>query len=151
MFLLNDRPLQLDTPFTNAGIQYPANWLRLATPQERVAIGITEVADPIRHDDRFYWNGNITTPKALEDVDGAIGLKSQFIAQMKQTASQLLAETDWKVVRASEYGRPVDAETLAARKAIRDYCSMNIQAITNCSSVSQLEKQRYMWPDTTKP
>jgi hypothetical protein len=151
MFLLNDRPLQLDTPFTNAGIQYPANWLRLATPQERAAIGITEVADQVRHDDRFYWNGNITTPKALEDVDGATGLKSQFIAQMRQTAQQLLAQTDWKIVRASEYNLPVDADTLATRKSIRDFCTMNINAITTCSSVDQLSKLQFNWPKSTQP
>ena len=37
MFLLDGKPLALDTPFTDpaTGVQYPANWLRLATPEER--------------------------------------------------------------------------------------------------------------------
>lgn len=67
MFLLNETPLSPDTAFTAGGISYPANWLRLASPDERSAIGITEVADPVRADDRFYWNGDITNPKLLED------------------------------------------------------------------------------------
>jgi hypothetical protein len=67
MFLLNDKPISPDTAFTHEGIQYPNNWLRLASPEERAAIGITEVADPVRADDRFYWNGDINNPKALED------------------------------------------------------------------------------------
>ena len=67
MFLLNDKPISPDTAFTHEGIQYPNNWIRLASPAERAAIGITEVADPVRADDRFYWNGDINNPKALED------------------------------------------------------------------------------------
>ena len=71
MFLLNGKPLPLDTPFTvgegDEAIQLPANWLRLADPMERLALGITEEPDPVRADDRFYWNGDINNPKALED------------------------------------------------------------------------------------
>lgn len=71
MFLLNRKPLPLDTPFTvgegDDAIQLPANWLRLADPMERLALGITEEADPVRADDRFYWDGDINNPKLLED------------------------------------------------------------------------------------
>ena len=35
MFLLNDKPLPIDTPFTVDGISYPANWLRLSSAKER--------------------------------------------------------------------------------------------------------------------
>lgn len=69
MFLLNGKPLAVDTPFTANDIQYPANWLRLSTAEEKSAIGITEVPDPVRADDRFYWNNDINNPKALEDKE----------------------------------------------------------------------------------
>jgi hypothetical protein len=47
MFMLNNKPLALDTPFRDAaGTSYPANWLRLTTIHEKNAIGITEVPDP---------------------------------------------------------------------------------------------------------
>ena len=46
MFMLNGNPLPIDTPFEVDGIQYPANWLRLTSLAEKVAIGITEVSDP---------------------------------------------------------------------------------------------------------
>jgi hypothetical protein len=47
MFLLNNAPLPLDTPFRDAaGNSYPPNWLRLTTIHEKNAIGITEVPDP---------------------------------------------------------------------------------------------------------
>lgn len=46
MFLLKDLPLLLDTPFEINGVQYPSNWLRLATAEEKRSIGVVEVPDP---------------------------------------------------------------------------------------------------------
>ena len=51
MFMLDNKPLPLDTGFTHNGTSYPANWLRLNSIEERNAIGITEVADPEAYDD----------------------------------------------------------------------------------------------------
>lgn len=48
-------------------ITYPANWLQQSTPEARAEINITWVNDPVRADDRFYWNGDINMPKELED------------------------------------------------------------------------------------
>jgi hypothetical protein len=171
MFLLNGSPLSPDTAFTAGDIQYPANWLRLTSAEEKAAIGITEVADPIPHDDRFYWAPGV--PKALDDVlatkeDGSplmvqvydaatqsmvdtdkqvvqVGLKSQMIAQVKQTAGSLLAATDWKVTRAAEGVKPVDAETLAARAAIRAASNANEAAIAACTTVDELAALQLVW------
>ncbi len=174
MFLLNSKPLGLDVPFEHNEISYPANWLRLASPAERAAIGITEVADPQPYDDRFYWGpGN---PKLLEDreesdeqgnplyvkvlgtVDGkpamvdsterlvTKGLKSQWIAQVKATAASLLAPSDWKVTRAAAGVKAVDADTLAARAAIRAASDANETAIKACTTVEQLAALQLNWP-----
>ena len=69
MYYLGSTVLRLNSPFTIGGTQYPSNWLTVSTEADRTAIGITWVADPVRADDRFYWNGDINNPKALEDVD----------------------------------------------------------------------------------
>ena len=68
-FKLNGKTLPLDRGFTHNDIQYPRNWLRLSTQEDKDALGITWEADPVRHDDRYYWNGELDNPKALEDVD----------------------------------------------------------------------------------
>lgn len=140
MFQLNGNPISPDTAFTAGDIQYPANWIRLASPEERAAIGITEVADPVRADDRFYWDGDINNPK---DIDG---LKTMLIAQVKATAGSLLAATDWKVVRAAEGVKAVDADTLTERAAIRTASDTNEAAITACTSVTQLASLNMTWP-----
>ena len=141
-FKLGTKTIQLDTPFTHNDIQYPANWIRLASEEDKEAIGLVWEADPVRADDRYYWNGDINNPKALEDkeesdqdgnplyvkvlgvVDGepamvdsdkrlvTKGLKSNFIAQIKTTAGTILAQTDWMVIRKAE--RNVDIPTAVA-------------------------------------
>jgi hypothetical protein len=138
MFMLNDKPLGLDVPFTHNGIQYPNNWLRLASPSERAAIGITETADPQPYDDRFYWGLN--NPKDLDQC------KANMVAQVKAIAGSLLSVSDWKVVRAAEGVKPVDADTLAARAEIRDASNTNEEAIAACTTVDQLAALQLAWP-----
>jgi len=175
MFTLNGSPISPDTAFSAGGIQYPANWLRLASPEERAAIGITEVADAVRADDRFYWDGDLSLPKAIEDVlatkeDGSPlmvqvydpateamvdtdqqvitrGLKHGMIAQVKQTAGTLLAATDWRITRAAEGIKAVDADTLAARAAIRAASNANEAAITACTTTAELAALQLTWPE----
>lgn len=151
MFLLNGQPLAVDTPFTANEIQYPANWLRLASAEEKSAIGITEVADAVRADDRFYWNGDINLPKALEDkeetdeqgnVSITKGLKSQFIAQVKQTAGSILAQTDWMVTRKVERDVAIPADVVAYRASVvakADELEIAIKAVTTVEQLASLD------------
>lgn len=142
-FKIGNKVIPLDTPFTHGDLQYPANWIRLASEQDKAAIGLVWEADPVRADDRFYWDGNINNPKALEDVtneDGKVtkGLKSQLISQVKASAGSLLAATDWKVVRAAEGVKPTDEVTLADRAAIRAWSDTTEDAIKACTTVEEL-------------
>ena len=66
-FKLNGKTLPIDRGFTHNEITYPRQWLRQASEEDRTALGITWEADPVRHDDRYYWNGELDNPKALED------------------------------------------------------------------------------------
>jgi len=117
-FYINGKLLQEGTSFYDAnGTQYPSGWLNQSTEAEKAAIGITWVADPTPIDTRFYWDTDL--PKALEDKleeDGSTtkGLKSNFKAQVKDTANKLLANTDWYVIRKAE--RSVDIPTDIADK-----------------------------------
>jgi hypothetical protein len=170
MFLLNGSPLAVDTAFTHNEISYPANWLRLASAEEKAAIGITEVADAVRADDRFYWDGNITNPKpledklevkedgsplmvqkynpvteAMEDTDKQVvtkGLKSNFIAQVKQTAGSILAQTDWMVTRKADIGTDIPESVVAYRASVRakaDELEASISAVTSVEELAGLD------------
>jgi hypothetical protein len=112
MFLLDGKVLQAGSEFSHNGISYPAQWLYQTTLAEKEAIGITEVLDPIRADDRFYWDGDFNNPKDLA------GLKLQFVAQIKDTAGKLLSQTDWVIIRKTERGVEVPSEVTLKRTQI---------------------------------
>lgn len=111
MFILDGKPLSPDVAFTHDGIQFPANWLRLSSPEEREAIGITEEPDPIPVDQRFYWDTGIPKDHAQ--------LVQQWVGQIKQTAGSLLSQTDWYITRASETGVAAPQSVLERRAEIR--------------------------------
>ena len=153
-FLINGQPLQVGRPFTDAnGTQYPSNWLRLASEEEKEAIGITWEADPVPVDRRFYWSeGN---PKRLEDepavdengdailgVDGNQatneGLKTVWIAEQKKQAGSLLAPTDWYVTRKAETDVAIPADVLAYRESIRTTSGTREGQINACTTTEEL-------------
>jgi hypothetical protein len=135
MFLLDGKPLSPDVAFTatNAdgdSIQYPANWLRLSSPEERLAIGITEQPDPPAVDQRFYWDTGI--PKDHGQ------LVEQWIGQTRTTAGTLLAPTDWQVIREADNGTAVPADVKAWREAIRLACNEKVIYLGTTSSTDEL-------------
>lgn len=131
MFLLNETPLSPDTAFTAGGISYPANWLRLASPDERSAIGITEVADAESYDDRFYWGPS--NPKDLT------ALQLQWTKQVDVSVWQLLNPTDFMDSRkANDPDYQAPAEWLDWRSAIRSTASATKASIAACTTVEEL-------------
>ena len=168
MYKVNNKPLQLDRAFTLGDIQYPSNWLRLSSAEDRAALGITWEAEATRADDRFYWSGDINNPKAMEDreevdqdgnpmyvkvlgeVDGepamvdsderlvTKGLKSQWIAQVKTTAGTMLAQTDWMVIRKAERDVAIPADVVTKRAAIVAEADRLEVAIAACADVEAL-------------
>jgi hypothetical protein len=146
MFLLNGNPLPLDTPFQIDGTSYPANWLRLTSIEEKNAVGITEVADvTTTYDDRFFWN--VDNPKQLDDLTVTPeegdpytqhGLKHQWIAQVKDTANKLLAQSDWMVIRKVERSVDIPADTATYRAAVITECTRLVTAIAGAADVPAL-------------
>lgn len=130
MFILDGKPLSPDRAFTHAGIQYPANWLRLSSPEEREAIGITEEPDPIPVDQRFYWDTGIPKDHAQ--------LVEQWVGQIKQTAGSLLSQTDWYITRASETGVAAPQSVLDRRAEIRTLSNDKEAFLTATTTTDEL-------------
>jgi hypothetical protein len=167
MYKLNGKTLRIGRAFTHAEVQYPSNWLQLSTEAERTAIGIIWEADPVRADDRYYWDGDINNPKALDDVnavdedgnqlyetDGTTplvtrGLKYTMKQQVKQTAGSLLASTDWYVTRNSEKSTAIPADVTTKRDAIRTECDRLETAIAGAADVEALitVMNSQSWPE----
>jgi hypothetical protein len=131
MFLLDGKPLSPDVAFTTPdGTQFPANWLRCATPEERAAIGITEVPDPAPYDQRFYWGPGL--PKDHGQ------LVDQWNDQTRETANSLLQPSDWMVIREADNGAEVPLEVKEYRQAIRQRCGTKLDAIEATTTTEEL-------------
>jgi hypothetical protein len=163
MFQLNGQPISIDRAYTAPdGTKY-AN---LRDPAIRSALGVVEVPDAPSFDQRFYWgvgnpklledreevdeDGNPMFVKVLGEVDGKSamvdsderlvtkGLKSQWIAQVKDTAGKMLAQTDWMVIRKAERDVAIPESTQAYRAAVIAEADRIEEAIKACTSVEQL-------------
>ena len=152
-FKLNGNPLAVDVAFSHNDIQYPANWLRLSTAEEKTALGITEVADAPTYDSRFYWsNGTAKTltdtnmvddnGDPLLDLNGnqmiALGVKSVLKAQEKANAGSLLAKYDWYVVRKAEKSTAIPSAITTYRDGVRTACNTRETEIDACSDTAAL-------------
>ena len=143
-FKLDGNPLAVDVAFSHKDIQYPANWLRLSTAQEKKDLGISEVADDPVYDGRFY-NGD-GSAKTLDDIketiDGVeytyLGVKSVLKAQEKATAGSLLARYDWYVVRKAETSKAIPTAIKTYRTAVRTACETRETEINNCADTAAL-------------
>jgi len=152
-FKLDGKPLAVDVAFSHNDINYPANWLRLASKTEKESIGITEEEDPKTYDLRFYWDDG--TAKALDDVnakdeDGNLlkdengnqvvtqGVKSILKAQEKATAGSLLARYDWYVVRKAEKDTAIPSAITTYRDGVRTACNTRETEIDNCADTAAL-------------
>jgi len=168
MLTLNGRTLNPDEGFQHEGTSYPQNWLRLTSLEEKQAIGIVETPDVVApwYDQRFYWG--VDNPKLLNDkeevdqqgnpvyvqvlgtVDGqpamvnsterlvTRGMKHQWIAQFKQTANSMLAQTDWVVTRKAERNVDIPADIAAKRAAVVAECARLEAAISAVQDVPAL-------------
>ena len=142
MLKLNEKSLSYDRAFTHAGIQYPANWMRLASLEEKTAIGITEVADDPWYDQRFYWG--VGNPKDLAE------LKTQWKATQSEICNSLLSPSDWRVTRAAELGQAVASAWLTYRGAVRSACNTRQTEITAVADVPALIELLFGQPTITQ-
>ena len=135
-YQIGSRALPLDIPWTaDNGTQYPANWLRLSSSDERAALGISWVNDAVAYNQKFYWgydsDGNLI-PKTYTE------LQANWVAQTKQTANTLLIPSDWRVIKAKERGTTMNAGWKTWRQTIRTECGTKVTAIEDCSKIGDV-------------
>lgn len=96
------RVLVLDKAFSLNNISFSANWLRVSTPADKEAQGISWVTPeepPV-----------VRAPLDREKADG--------IARAKDTAGKMLAGSDWQIVASVERQRVVPTEWAEYRAAV---------------------------------
>ena len=160
MFTVSGQTIKYDRAWTHpdTGVQYPANWLRLASAAEKQAAGLEEVttSPDAAFDQRFYWNSS--TPKQLDDEPAVdqegnelgytqTGLKTLWKAKQNEIAASLLAPSDWRVVKELEVNSSFSAAKTAFptewqtyRAAVRTACNTRQSEIDACSDVAALKE-----------
>jgi hypothetical protein len=133
--LPDGRLISPDVAFTLNGVQYPANFLRLSTEQEKAALGIVWVAPEPYYDQRFYWGydaeGNLIPKDHTQLVE-------QWTQQTRTTANTLLAPTDWIIIREADNGKPADPAIKTWRENIRLATGTKISAIEQTADTAAL-------------
>ena len=138
------------------GVQHPANWMIWTDPEKKDK-GLTWEDEPdTSFDNRFYWSKGVeksltdilvTDEKGEKVIDPMTGkqmvqegLKTQYIAQTKQTANDMLSETDWMIVRNAEKSTAIPEATTKFRDSVRTKCAEIETAINACSNLAQFMK-----------
>ena len=157
------RVIPPDVTFSVNGKEYSHRFIRNSTPEERKAAGVYEIIYDQEPDQRFYWVDGPTytvveidknvratyssRPKQLENITVTpeegdpyvqTGLKSQWIAQTKQTAGSLLAQTDWMVIRKAERNVEIPQATQTYRAAVIAECTRLETEIAGAADVLAL-------------
>mgnify|MGYP003111188068 FL=1 len=157
MWKLNDKVIKEGKAWTDDdGVQHPANW-NIWSDEEKKSAGLT-YEEPVDNsfDNRFYWAKNIerklddvlvvdeNDQKVIDPMTGEQmvqeGLKTQYIAQTKQTANDMLSETDWMIVRNAEKSTAIPEATTKFRDSVRTKCAEIETAINACSSLADFIK-----------
>lgn len=136
------------TPFTLNGVEYPANWCNLSTPEEKAAIGMVDVVYGTQANDQYYWVSqdapvynaqtnqvdiNFTAiPKDLT------GVKTNAINQINSTAYSILLPTDWMVVKAVETSTTVSPAWNSWRQSIRTTASSAVSSVAGATNVDEV-------------
>ena len=134
-YYIGTRGLPMDIPWEHNDVQYPANWLRLSSSQDRAELGITWGDNAPAYDQKFYWgfdaDGNLI-PKTYTD------LQANWVAQTKRTANLLLVPSDWRVIKAKESGKTMNSGWKTWRQTIRTECGTKVTAIEDCAKIGDV-------------
>ena len=143
-----NRIFKVPTAFKHptTGIQYPRNWLNLATDSEKTSVGFIEVTYTGSHKDSEYYNNAESAP-VYDASKGTVVITKSSTAkdlatiktEKKTTASgnaySIILPTDWYVVRKSENSTAIPAKISAFRTAVRLVCNSLCTAIDNASDL----------------
>ncbi len=99
----NQQYINEGTAFEINGVQYPANFLLFATPQEKQELGLEEViATNSPADDRFYWVSSQLVEAALTYTNTPkelAGLIQTSLSTVNAQVFSLLSPTDYIDIR----------------------------------------------------
>ena len=150
------------------GIRHPRNW-HIWSKADKEAAGLEELTpDPIPFDATYWWtmgpDGKVTkkaknlndenvtdrdTGELKKDAEGnqvvQLGVKSTLIGEVKHQQGNLLAKSDWAIIRKTDKGTAVPSNIQTWRDAIREKAAEMETAITNAADIEAIEALFVVW------
>ena len=129
------------------GLQYPRNWITLATNSEKSDAGIIEVTYSGAYKDGDYYDnsesapvydasaGTVTITKSASAKD-LTTLKTNKTKSIEDSANSSMSGTDWYVTRKSETSTAIPSTVTAYRTAVRLVCNSTKTALGNASDLA---------------
>jgi len=121
----------MDKPFSLNNVSYPANWLRVSGPEDKAAIGLE-------------WIVPEPTPvvRAPLEREKAVG-----VARTKDTAGQMLAQSDWMVISSVERDRAVAEDWAEYRAAVLAEADRLEGEYNAAATYTDIDLIKQNWPE----
>jgi hypothetical protein len=132
--------------FTLNNVEYPSNWLQLASDADKAELGIMEVVYESRPDDRYYWvtesapivkDNQVVVGFTATEKD-LVSMQESATAQLKSMSYSVLLPSDWMVVKATETGVAMDAKWKTWRASVRAVVLTAVTAIAAAKTVDEV-------------
>jgi len=124
------RALPLDKSFSHNNKSFGATWLRLSTPEQKEAEGIS-------------WETPVEPPVVRAPLEDE---KANEIIAAKANAGQLLSSSDWQVLASVERSRLIPNEWAEFRAAVIAECERIEEAVSAADSYESLDSVEKNWP-----
>ena len=126
------RALPLDKSFSHNNKSFGATWLRLSTPEQKEAEGIS-------------WETPVEPPVVRAPLERE---KSDGVARAKDTANKMLAGSDWQVIAKTERGREIPEDVSQYRSDIIAECARLEEQFSTAESYEAIDAIQQNWPLT---
>ena len=126
------RALPLDKSFSHNNKSFGATWLRLSTPEQKEAEGIS-------------WETPVEPPVVRAPLERE---KSDGVARAKDTANKMLAGSDWQVIAKTERGREIPEDVSQYRADIIAECARLEEQFSTAESYEAIDAIQQNWPLT---
>jgi hypothetical protein len=155
IFKVDNQTIRAGQSWRNSdGVLHPSTW-NLWSDEEKEAAGIIQIVLQPLPDERLYTSyhnedGTVNqTAKALEDSGSGDtlvkGVKTTLKQEVKSQQWQLLAQTDWVIIRKADAGTAVPSDIQTWRDAIRAKATEMEEAIDNAADTDAVATLFVVW------
>ena len=124
----------MDIAFSHNNKNFASTYLRVASPEEKAAEGIS-------------WEAPVEAPVVLPPLKRQ---KTDAVARAKDTANKLLSSSDWQVTAKTERGREIPEEVSSYRAGVVAEAARLELAYLSATEQGEFDEVKQNWPLTAQ-